>query len=130
MLNNITEIKNKCSQVPVTGLSRRRTDDGLLMSAKNLYKSSSLSLSPSCSATETPSIHLVRETIHHANTLPSAEHKTHTKKKSRSDLFEEIGDSESGWPEACEVAHVLSYTHPLKTFLLPLIPCPLTLCKE
>lgn len=39
-----------CAQrhpVPVTGLSRRRTEDGLLMSAKNLYRSSSLSLSPS-----------------------------------------------------------------------------------
>lgn len=35
------------SSIPVTGLSRRSTEDGLLMSAKNLYRSSSLSLSPS-----------------------------------------------------------------------------------
>lgn len=35
------------SSVPVTGRSRRSTEDGLLMSARNLYRSSSLSLSPS-----------------------------------------------------------------------------------
>lgn len=34
--------------VPVMGLSLLSTEDGLLMSAKNLYRSSSLNLSPSC----------------------------------------------------------------------------------
>lgn len=95
------------------------------MSAKYLYKSSSLSLSPSCSGTETPTIHLVSGN----NTSCSTISKTQTQKL-RTDLFEEIGDRESGWAEVSEVAHVLSYTHPLKTFLLPLIPRPLTLCKE
>lgn len=42
------------SVLPVTGLSRRSTDDGLLMSAKNLYRSSSLSLSPSYRMTKNP----------------------------------------------------------------------------
>lgn len=38
------------------------------------------------------------------------------------DLFEEVGDCESGWTEGGKVTHVLSYTHPLKPFLLSLVP--------
>lgn len=34
-------------KIPVIGLSRRKTEDGLLISARNLYRSSSLKRSPS-----------------------------------------------------------------------------------
>lgn len=44
-INNYQEIKGML--IPVMGLSLLRTEEGLLISARNLYKSSSLSLSPS-----------------------------------------------------------------------------------
>lgn len=40
----------------------------------------------------------------------------------QSDLFEEIGDSECCWTESGKVTHFIPDAHPLKAFLLPLIP--------
>lgn len=40
-------MSNQKFKIPVIGLNRRKTEDGLLISARNLYKSSSLRRSPS-----------------------------------------------------------------------------------
>lgn len=46
--NTLTREPKISRSIPVIGLNLRNTDDGRLMSARNLYKSSSLRRSPSC----------------------------------------------------------------------------------
>lgn len=56
----------------------------------------------------------------------------HCQQQREPDLFEEIGDGQCCWPESGKVAHVFRDAHPLKAFLLSLVPRPKTffLCVE
>lgn len=65
-----TREPKRSHSIPVIGLNLRNTDDGRLMSARNLYKSSSLRRSPSCWVLErkllsTQSFQTARERVNH-----------------------------------------------------------------